>query len=129
MMTVQLELQPSKVIFTLWSLLYGGAIICLWLLPFAWWIKVSCTFIGSWYGIETLRQHALLLNKNSIISIRKTTNHWILLQKNGELFVGSFCGSSFVSSHLLVLNFNDANNKKTVTILIMNDSCQYKDNL
>ena len=128
-MHLHIKLHYSRLLCAFLFFIYGGAIVCLWLSPFAWWVKISGTLFCGGFGINALLRQALLQSNHAIIHIRKTTDQWVLQQKNGELFSGSFCGSSFISSYLLILNFRATDSKTRFAILMAKDSFQNKDDL
>lgn len=102
-----LRLQPlwSRQLLISWSLVHGGALAVLALLPGNWVLRVGLLMLVLIHAFSSLQTHLRRQMPWSIVAASSTSRGWELVLANGEIVGARLLASSYVGPRLVLLNF------------------------
>jgi hypothetical protein len=120
------RLKPSYYLAILLLIIHGGAIACLWVVPWPWWTKLLLVFAALMSFMAFFRQHVLLNSPRSVIEFwQQKDGHWQLRDNLAEIKTAKLADNSICTHHFVLLNFNCLNKQQPVSnisILVLADS-------
>jgi hypothetical protein len=119
------RLKPSYYLAILLLIIHGGAIACLWLLPWPWWTKFLLVLAALMSFITLFCQHVLLNNPRSIVEFwQQNGGHWQLRDNLSEVKTAKLADNSICTRYFVLLNFNYLGKQHVPrsSILVLSDS-------
>ncbi|MDQ8039159.1 MAG: protein YgfX [Rickettsiella sp.] len=130
-MTVKFfRLKPSNYLAVLLLVIHGGAIACLWVLPWPWWSKLLLALACLMSFIALFRQHVLLNNPRSVIEFwQQNGSHWQLRDNLAEIKPAKLADNSICTRYFVLLNFSYLNKQQPqhISVLVLSDSLHEQD--
>lgn len=120
------RLKPSYYLAILLLIIHGGAIACLWVVPWPWWTKLLLVLAALVSFMTLFRQHVLLNNPRSVIEFwQQNGGHWQLKDNLAEIKTAKLADNSICTRYFVLLNFNCFNKQQPashVSVLVLSDS-------
>jgi len=120
---LQIDLQPSRLLFALLVIMFSGALFLLCLLPWPIYLLTlfSLLLIVSFFVV--LEQHVLRRGRHRLKSVMQdSSGQWWLQKQSGEKLSVQLEDDSYLHSWLVVLNFK--NIKRRYSVVLMQDSLE-----
>ncbi|KPJ67550.1 MAG: hypothetical protein AMJ43_04700 [Coxiella sp. DG_40] len=123
------EIKPchSKYLTIFLCTIHLGTICCLLLLNLSIWLFILLTVLIGYSLYVTLQRYAFLKSSKAIIKLwKEKDNSWRLLNNENHILNAHLRTDSFVSRHLIILNFDIVKKFFTVPVLLCSDSLDKK---
>jgi hypothetical protein len=124
------RLKSSYYLAILLLIIHGGAIACLWLLPWPWWTKLLLVLASLMSFITLFRQHVLLSNPRSVVEFwQQNSGCWQLRNNLAEVKTVKLADNSICTRYFVLLNFNclAKSPDARISILVLSDSLSEQD--
>lgn len=124
------RLKSSYYLAILIFVIHGGALACLYVVPWPWWTKLLLVFACLMSFIILFRQHVLLNDPNSIIEFwQQSSGNWQLKNNLAQIKTARLAGNSICTRYFVLLNFNCLNKQRphTISVLVLADSLNVQD--
>lgn len=124
------RLRPSYYLAILLLIIHGGAIACLWVLPWPWWSKLLLALACLMSFIALFRQHVFLSNPRSVIEFwQQNGRQWQLRDNLKGIKTAKLADNSICTRYFVLLNFNYLNKQKShhISVLVLSDSLNDQD--
>ena len=118
--------KPSHYLAILLLIIHGGAIACLWVVPWPWWTKLLLVVAALVSFMTLFRQHVLLNTPQSIIEFwQQQGGHWQIKDNLSEIKTAKLADNSICTRYFVLLNFNCLNKRQpasNISVLVLSDS-------
>lgn len=120
------RLKPSYYLAILLLIIHGGAIACLWIVPWPWWAKLLLVVAALVSFMTLFRQHVLLNNPRSVIEFwQQKGGLWQFKDNLAEIKTAKLADNSICTRYFVLLNFycfNKQQPKSNISVLVLSDS-------
>lgn len=124
-MSLHLNLQNSSQLATSLAVIYGGAVLCLMLSNAAIWLKIVGVILCAFSAYCTVKKYALLSHPKATVACTMLTDgRWQLKNRQGEEQTVCLLGDSWQSRWMLILNFQQIQSKKRISVILCNDAVE-----
>lgn len=106
--------------------MHTGAIVCIWVLAWFWWIKLLLVFATVVSFITLFRQHVLLNTPHAVIEFcQQKGGSWQLRDNLADVKTVMLADNSICTRYFVLLNFNPINKlqrRSHISVLVLADS-------
>lgn len=111
-------IKPSIKLSWFIGCIYSGAVLCITISILSWYLKIGIILFLFFNARTYFNRYLLLTDPFSIVSFWKTSHgYWCLQQVNAEIKNATLKRNSLITHFLLVLNFNNEDQERTVVLL------------
>lgn len=122
MFTYRYHLKSSQLLCYLLGFIYVGSIICSWYTAIPWWISSLLTILCIYIGYNTIYKYTFVNYPWAVNLLwQDLSGIWYLLNNQGKIHEAQLMGDSYLSSWLIIANFELLDNGKRISILITKD--------
>jgi hypothetical protein len=120
------RLRSSYYLATLLFIIHGGAMACLYILPWPWWTKLLLALACLMSFVILFRQHVLLNDPYAIVEFwQQNSGYWQLKNNLAQIKTAKLADNSICTRYFVLLNFNCLNKqrrKQTISVVVLADS-------
>jgi len=120
MSTADIRMRPkcSRILMVAFLMAHGVTLTVVWFLPFSWLIKVLIAVAIAFYGVQSYRQHVLLVGDSITEVLARADGRWEVATRHHGCCPGELAHDSLVLPWLTVLNFKLSDGRRrSVTIM------------
>jgi hypothetical protein len=124
------RLNPSYYLAIVLLIIHGGAIACLYVLPWPWWTRLFLALACVMSFVILFRQHVLLNDPRSVIEFwQKNSGHWQLRDNLAQIKTAKLADTSICTRYFVLLNFRCLNKQQPhhISVLVLSDSLNAAD--